>query len=172
MLFVADGLRAESLYETHLDQTPFLADIILNHGMMGVSHTRVPTESRPGHIALIAGIYEDPSAIFKGWKENLVEFDHLFNRSSMTFGWGSPDIVPIFAKAGGNVKSFVYDPNDEDFSGQSETKLLDLWVFNKVKDFLSDENNLKLLKNNDQVILFLHLLGLDTAGHVHKPNSK
>lgn len=104
----------------------------------------------------------------------MVEFDHIFNRSRLTFSWGSPDIVPIFAKGatGDNVKTFSYDPNDEDFSGQSETKLLDEWVFERVKNFLKDEENVKTLCNDNQIVLFLHLLGLDTAGHVHKPNSK
>lgn len=119
-------------------------------------------------------MYEDPSAIFKGWQENLVEFDHIFNRSHATYSWGSPDIVPIFSKGctGEKVKTFSYDPNDEDFSGQSDTKLLDEWVFRKVKEFLEDDENQKMLKNHEKVVLFLHLLGLDTAGHVHKPNSK
>lgn len=174
MLFVADGLRAESIYEKHFDKVPFLADIVLRHGSSGISHTRVPTESRPGHVALIAGLYEDPSAIFKGWKENPVEFDHVFNRSHLTFGWGSPDIVPIFAKGvkDGHVKSFTYNPNDEDFSGQTETVLLDQWVFDRVQSFLEDDSTLRLIKERDRVILFLHLLGLDTAGHVHKPDSE
>lgn len=84
VLFVADGLRAESFFRDNLNRTPFLRDIILNHGIHGISHTHVPTESRPGHVALIAGFYEDPSAVTKGWQDNPVDFDSVFNRSQVS----------------------------------------------------------------------------------------
>lgn len=81
VLFVADGLRAESFLQNGLELTPFLRDVILDKGIFGISRTHVPTESRPGHVALIAGFYEDPSAVLEGWQHNPVDFDSVFNRS-------------------------------------------------------------------------------------------
>jgi phosphatidylinositol glycan class N len=81
VLIVADGLRADTFYHrASRDHARFLAATLRERGSFGVSHTRVPTESRPGHVALIAGFFEDVSAIATGWKRNPVPFDSLFNR--------------------------------------------------------------------------------------------
>ncbi|XP_063241634.1 GPI ethanolamine phosphate transferase 1 [Bacillus rossius redtenbacheri] len=175
VLFVADGLRAESFFYTRADgisHAPYLRRVMNTSGAWGVSHTRVPTESRPGHVALIAGLYEDPSAVAKGWKENPVEFDSVFNRSRFTWSWGSPDILPMFAKGatGRRVRAEMYDAALEDFSGRKDTRSLDTWVFDRVEAFLRDAGSSEL--QQDGTVFFLHLLGLDTAGHTYKPHSR
>ncbi|XP_016079010.1 PREDICTED: GPI ethanolamine phosphate transferase 1 isoform X2 [Miniopterus natalensis] len=179
VLIVADGLRADALYE--LDEkgnsrAPFIRNVIMHEGSWGISHTRVPTESRPGHVALIAGFYEDVSAVVKGWKENPVEFDSVINESKYTWGWGSPDIMTMFAKGatGNHVFTYSYDADDEDFGAQDVTKL-DTWVFDNIKEFLrAARNNQSLFSklNDEKIVLFLHLLGIDTNGHAHRSTSR
>ncbi|CAM5091657.1 unnamed protein product [Eretmochelys imbricata] len=179
VLFVADGLRADTLYEIDDNGTPrapYLRNIIEYKGSWGVSHTHVPTESRPGHVALIAGFYEDVSAVAKGWKENPVEFDSVFNESKYTWSWGSPDILPMFAKgaSGDHVYTYCYTAEKEDFGAQDATKL-DTWVFDHVKNFFQAAGSNQTLfskVNEEKVVLFLHLLGIDTNGHAHRPNSR
>ncbi|ESN91299.1 hypothetical protein HELRODRAFT_108298 [Helobdella robusta] len=180
VLFVSDGLRADKLFQVDQQSgsshTPFLRSLAEVRGVWGVSHTRVPTESRPGHVALIAGFYEDVSAITKGWKENPVEFDSLFNQSSTTWSWGSPDILPMFKHGratGDHVHAFMYPDHSEDFAAGDHAQL-DTWVFRNVQDFFSQSNESDTSKDlhKSKIVFFLHLLGLDTTGHVHKPHSK
>lgn len=85
VLFVADGLRDESLRRDQFQRTPFLRSIIAKDGLYAVSHTRLPTESRPGHVALLAGLYEDPSAVLKVnlISTNIHIYNHMFDLSNL-----------------------------------------------------------------------------------------
>ncbi|KAL4877330.1 Phosphatidylinositolglycan class N-domain-containing protein [Aspergillus karnatakaensis] len=189
VLFVADGLRADKAFEFLPDPdlpadwegddlvflAPFIRSRVLSHGTFGVSHTRVPTESRPGHVALIAGLYEDVSAVMTGWKLNPVNFDSVFNQSRHTWSWGSPDILFMFQQGAepGRVDADAYSEEAEDFT--SDSTALDIWVFEKVKGLFEaakSDPELDAKLRQDKLVFFLHLLGLDTAGHGFRPYSK
>ncbi|KAJ2725463.1 Glycosyl phosphatidyl inositol anchor synthesis [Coemansia sp. Cherry 401B] len=185
VLFVADGLRADKIYEPYHNATsgqteelaPFLLDKLRTRASWGVSHTRVPTESRPGHVAAIAGFYEDVSAVTKGWKMNPVEFDSVFNESRHTWSFGSPDILPMFAHGASDsarVDTFMYSAEFEDFSGNGDR--LDTWVFDEAERFFGRAavpgSELNTMMHQDQIVFFFHLLGIDTNGHGFKPYSQ
>jgi phosphatidylinositol glycan class N len=186
-----DGLRADKAFQYFPDPSPgaeqeadwqeprplapFLRSRVLEHGTFGVSHTRVPTESRPGHVALIAGLYEDVSAVTTGWKLNPVHFDSVFNRSRHTWSWGSPDILPMFQEGAvpGRVDADMYGAEEEDFS--KDATHLDTWVFDKVEELFASaaqDKELDARLRQDKNVFFLHLLGLDTTGHSYRPYSR
>lgn len=190
-IMTGDGLRADKAFQYFADPSPgaeqeadwqeprplapFLRSRVLEHGTFGVSHTRVPTESRPGHVALIAGLYEDVSAVTTGWKLNPVHFDSVFNRSRHTWSWGSPDILPMFQEGAvpGRVDADMYGAEEEDFS--KDATHLDTWVFDRVEELFAragQDPELNARLRQDKNVFFLHLLGLDTTGHSYRPYSR
>ncbi|KAF8919551.1 Phosphatidylinositolglycan class N-domain-containing protein [Mucidula mucida] len=183
VLIVGDGLRADLLFEPNGFSAypdapevvaPHLRSIVKTRGAFGISHTRVPTESRPGHVAIIGGMYEDVSAVAKGWKTNPVDFDSVFNQSSHTYSFGSPDILPMFTRGAvpHRVKEWSYDEDAEDFT-QDATNL-DIWVLEQLKTLFQNatsDTQLNTELRADRVVIFLHLLGLDTTGHSYRPHS-
>ncbi|EGN92654.1 hypothetical protein SERLA73DRAFT_117102 [Serpula lacrymans var. lacrymans S7.3] len=184
VLIVADGLRADLLFTPNgFPQVegspalvaPHLRSIAEERGAFGVSHTRVPTESRPGHVAIIGGMYEDVSAVTKGWKTNPVDFDSVFNRSSHTFSFGSPDILPMFARGAtpGRVRTWSYEQEVEDFT--KDATALDVWVLDQLHTLFKNatlDGHLNSQLHEGKVVFFMHLLGLDTTGHSYRPHSK
>ncbi|KAJ8481278.1 hypothetical protein ONZ51_g6113 [Trametes cubensis] len=185
VLFVADGLRADLLFA--LDSfgntvpgaprvvAPHLRSIVENRGAFGVSHTRIPTESRHGHIAIIAGVHEDVSDITKGWGTNPIEtnFDCVFNQSAATFAFGAPDILSIFSYPG-KVDMWSYAENQVDPT-KGDARELDQWVLRNLRQLFNNataDPELNSRLRNEHVVFFLHLGGLDTAGHFHRPFSR
>lgn len=173
VLFSVDGLRLDSLFDVDPVSNSYVAeyvqDIIKHRGSWGVSESHVPTESRPGHVAMLAGFYEDPSAVTRGWKENPVNFDSIFNKSYCSFAWGSPDILQIFFNGLERDCAFhEYYKNHQKFAG--DTREYDNWVFDKVVKYFKNSTQPAAL-NSDRIFFFLHLLGQDTSGHTDKPHT-
>lgn len=154
---------------------PFIRSLIQSGvAEWGVSHTRVPTESRPGHVALIGGMHEDVSAVTRGWQVNPVAFDSVFNQSSHVYSFGSPDILPMFKEGAADpssVKTWSYGAEAEDFS--ADAVHLDLWVLDQLKVLLANATTSPSLDSNLRApgtVLFLHLLGCDSTGHSYRPH--
>ncbi|RLN54339.1 hypothetical protein BBJ29_002083 [Phytophthora kernoviae] len=190
IVFTVDGCRVDKLYKVTsafpdrlnlnpaskmaLDdlpnsRTPFLGDVMRRRGSWGVSHNHVPTESRPCHVALTAGMYEDPHAVTKNWKQHPVPFDSVFNQSNNAFIFGNRDVAPMLARHAPQAHEEHYSAREENEMAREDPSLLDVWSFRKIKALFAKgtekrDSELYAQLNQDKLVIYCHFLGTDLSG--------
>ena len=159
-------------------RAPFLHKLIKNgQALWSVAYATVPTETRPGHVALISGIPEDLSAVATGWQENPVEVDSLFNRTSFTWAYGHPQVIHPFCAPVNQSLCLDYQASafDDvvDFSGAIDQAIFDKIPLDLLENTFSTSTDSRLYQELHQpkVMFFLHLVGSDSNGHAKKPFS-
>lgn len=181
VLIVADGLRADKLFTNDMSETPFIKNLLLQRAAWGLSHTRVPTESRPGHVAMLGGFYEDVASVTKGWQANAVEFDSLFNRTLRGWAWGTHEVVQMFDHGRSDYVKIQSSPDELSDLTKHDTTELDAWVVERFMESLKDKTSgffsqdpagpLEGDRTRRGHIAFLHLDAADHVGHSFKPSS-
>lgn len=75
VLFLVEGLRAETFFGSNFQQLSHLRELLSKHGLVGVSRTTVPTLTRTGKVALLGGFFDAPS-----WVSD-EGYDTIYNRT-------------------------------------------------------------------------------------------
>ncbi|KAG7400590.1 hypothetical protein PHYBOEH_005113 [Phytophthora boehmeriae] len=198
IVFTVDGCRVDKLYKATAGYTdrfnrdpdsattakdlpsgraPFLGDVMRRRGSWGVSHNHVPTESRPCHVALTAGMYEDPHAVTKNWKQHPVPFDSVFNQSNNAFIFGNRDVAPMLARHAPHAQEEHYSAREENEMAREDPSLLDVWSFRKMKALFAQgtekrDAELHAQLNQDKLVIYCHFLGTDLSGPKYGAHSR
>lgn len=179
VFIVSDGLRADMAFGQRVRDSsgqlhpnmPFSRNILKSRGSFGVSKTRMPTETRPGHVAMLAGFYEDISAVTKGWKVNPVDFDSFLNQAKLVWAVALDDIIPLFTH--GNKKSSIRFEEYAELRNMGESGLFyDQWTLDNAlklfsKEFQSDQMSQEM--QQEKIAFFFYFGGMDNCGHYYRP---
>lgn len=169
VVFVSDGLRAKSVLENNCSNVPDLRSFFEDGGIVGISRASSPTVTRPCHIAIFAGFNEDPAAALTNFGWNPSHYDTVFNRSRHAIGWMDKAVADIFTKLPNGGNPFHFNTFKKTaISGRLRN---DKKVFQEVKKFLTNEENVQPLRNASAVVFFLYLVDMDFAGHAFTPTS-
>eukprot|EP00042_Codosiga_hollandica_P058120 m.872064 g.872064 ORF g.872064 m.872064 type:complete len:890 (+) comp59774_c0_seq5:141-2810(+) len=184
VFIISDGMRYDKLaaqLNAHLDEAGverpynrtemFFRQRLFKNARFGRGLARLPSETRRGHVALLAGVFEGiarVSSLLRETSTDLLEYDTVFNQSTSTWAWGSVDIVPLFRE------SLQYHPHafgsDEQDLSRNDMTNLDEWVFSALADFLPTLP-LDHKARQSGTVFFLHLNGVDMSGHARGSDS-
>ena len=84
-------------------------------GVYGVSHTKVPTETKPGFTAICSGHFEDASLALKDLYDEVVTLDSVFNQSK--YSWGIGHNADMFTDVAKQMETIPSD-TVQDFSNE------------------------------------------------------
>ena len=173
-MFVLDGTRADTFFETIASgKAPFLRNILENRGVYGISHTKVPTETKPGFTALCSGHFEDASLALIDLYNGDIMSDSVFNESN--YGWGIGVDACMIAGSINNMDCLHFE-GMQDYSDANAEKN-DIKVFKTLMELFEKGNkdkNSELYKklHQNKIAFFNHLIQTDTIGHKDGPKSE
>ena len=167
VIIALDGVRADVFFETIGNGlAPFLKDVIENRGVYGVSHTKVPTETKPNFIAMFSGHFSDASLALKDLYSKKVPTDSIFNESNHAWGIGlDACIFKEVAKPMDCVPFKTVEDFSDDQSEKNNYKVFDtiIELLNKAK---SEKNSELYMNLNKKKISFLnHIIQTDAIAH-------
>ena len=173
-IFVLDGTRADSFFEAVASgEAPFLRNVIENRGVYGISHAKVPTETKPGFTAICSGHFEDASLALIDLYNGDIMSDSIFNESN--YAWGIGVDACMFAEGADNMDCVPFE-GMQDYSDANAEKN-DIKVFTTMMELFEKANqdkNGELYKNlhKTKISFLYHLIQTDTIGHKDGPKSE
>ncbi|KAH8332890.1 hypothetical protein KR074_003474 [Drosophila pseudoananassae] len=162
VVFLIDGLSAETYLANNGSNVPDLRDLFRERGRMAISHSSAPTMTRTGHIAIFGGLHEDPSTALVYYNYNPLSFDTVFNRSRTTIGWVHRYVNTFFKNLPHGGAPLRFTLYSESSTGRLKC---DSFVYRKVSEYLSNADNVQELRITKPVVLFLYLPDMDIVGH-------
>ena len=173
VLMILDGVRADTFFEAIASgKSPFLRNVVTKRGVYGVSHTKVPTETKPGFTAICSGHFEDASLALKDLYDEEVTLDSVFNQSS--YSWGIGNEACIFDQVAKRMEcipqKIIQDYHS--LSSEKEDYMLFDALIDKMNKAKKDKNSELYQKLTTKKISFLiHIVQTDAIGHSSGPKS-
>uniref|UniRef100_A0A5K3FEZ0 GPI ethanolamine phosphate transferase 1 n=1 Tax=Mesocestoides corti TaxID=53468 RepID=A0A5K3FEZ0_MESCO len=170
VLVVIDGLGMHAFMENKMSEDSFLMRISSSKGQVGVVRADVPTETRPRHVALLAGFNEDASNLRNAWRTNIQPFDAIVHHTQRTWAYGDPVALRPFILSNADPRSgrLKFEHYGD---GPHHSAYADHFVLEKFRDFIETDLD-KFLEPDEPSsngsrgkLLFLHLSSVDDAGH-------
>ena len=167
VIMVLDGTRADVFFETIANgKAPFLKEVVEKRGVYGVSHTKVPTETKPNFMALFSGHFSDASLALKDLYDKNILSDSVFNQSN--HAWAIGVDACMFTEVAKNMECLAFK-GSQDYA-DVEAEINNYKVFETMNNYLNKSKtqiNGDAYKNlNRTKIAFLyHLIQTDSIAH-------